>query len=566
MIFNKKLVPLKAHYFLFFAGISPVLPFLPVYARQQGMSTTGIGIIYTVIPFIGLIAKTTSGALSDWLQIHRGMFLSAIILCALGIFSIQFNPAVPQKPSHALAHVELECSASSTSFKYCIPKARCGPNNFLSISGDYTTDCEVMCDIQEKDTMKICDDWNVSSSCRAGELNFTASTILLDYNKRHLCTSFFISNIMVAGEELADITCPTQITINCTMVCDDGRFMNYLHAPLTIPPTTYDELLSHYQFWLYLCAIAIAWCGQAVTIVMTDTISYQLLGWGTLAVISGALIDFFSKGLPEKNYTPAFFLSFVILFFDLLTASRLKVGSNERKKISVGSVIRLICEPRIVLFVFCCIVVGMSTGILLSFQLMFVEDVAFQWDCQFESLKLLQGLILGVQCFLGELPFFFLSGWLIKKLKHASAISLTITVLGFRFIIYYFITNPWFFLPMEVLNGITFGLFYATMTSYASLVAPPGTEATMQGIFGAAFEGIGFSIGGFAGGFLFLELGGAEMFLCIGVFNLIFTSIHIFLVSRFRSEYIITDYSSFSDGYNDSMRPDVACDADSEDF
>ena len=53
------------------------------------------------------------------------------------------------------------------------------------------------------------------------------------------------------------------------------------------------------------------------------------------------------------------------------------------------------------------------------------------------------------------------------------------------------IQNPWLFLPVEVLQGLTFGLFYSTMTSYASVVALPGTEATMQAMVGASFEGLG---------------------------------------------------------------------------
>lgn len=44
---------------------------------------------------------------------------------------------------------------------------------------------------------------------------------------------------------------------------------------------------------------------------------------------------------------------------------------------------------------------------------------------------------------------------------------------------------------MELFQGFTFGIFYATMASYASIVAPPGTEATVQGAVGAVFEGIG---------------------------------------------------------------------------
>lgn len=55
-------------------------------------------------------------------------------------------------------------------------------------------------------------------------------------------------------------------------------------------------------------------------------------------------------------------------------------------------------------------VMGSSLGVLWVFKLMMVEDVALAWDCHFPALKLLQGLVMFMETFVGELPFFFLSG------------------------------------------------------------------------------------------------------------------------------------------------------------
>lgn len=55
-------------------------------------------------------------------------------------------------------------------------------------------------------------------------------------------------------------------------------------------------------------------------------------------------------------------------------------------------------------------VMGASLGILWIFKLMMVEDVAMEWNPDFQALKLLQGLVLAIENFLGEVPFFFLSG------------------------------------------------------------------------------------------------------------------------------------------------------------
>jgi hypothetical protein len=36
---NPHLLPIKAHYFLSSAGFSPILPYMPVYAKQLGKFT-----------------------------------------------------------------------------------------------------------------------------------------------------------------------------------------------------------------------------------------------------------------------------------------------------------------------------------------------------------------------------------------------------------------------------------------------------------------------------------------------------------------------------------------------
>lgn len=61
--------------------------------------------------------------------------------------------------------------------------------------------------------------------------------------------------------------------------------------------------------------------------------------------------------------------------------------------------------------------------------------------------------------------------------------SLVLFTFGVRFLLYSVLTNPWLVLPIELMNGITFGIFYATMASYANIISPPGTEATIQVCF-----------------------------------------------------------------------------------
>lgn len=124
---------------------------------------------------------------------------------------------------------------------------------------------------------------------------------------------------------------------------------------------------------------------------------------------------------------------------------------------------------------------GLLTALMWNFLFWLLEDLAAQQGCDMMSwIKTIEGLVMGIQCLGGELPFFFLSSFILRKIGHINAMSLVLFVSGIRFIYYSLMTNPWWCLPIEFCNGLTFGLFYATMASYASIVAPPGTETTTQ--------------------------------------------------------------------------------------
>lgn len=137
---------------------------------------------------------------------------------------------------------------------------------------------------------------------------------------------------------------------------------------------------------------------------------------------------------------------------------------------------QMILSFRCVIFFIWCILIGLCTALIWNFLFWHLETLS---NCQ-KSMKTLQGVIMAIQCFCGELPFFFFSGWIIKKIGHINAMSLVLFGFGIRFILYSILEDPWYVLPIELLNGITFGLFYAVMASYTNVVASPGTETTAQ--------------------------------------------------------------------------------------
>lgn len=72
-----------------------------------------------------------------------------------------------------------------------------------------------------------------------------------------------------------------------------------------------------------------------------------------------------------------------------------------------------------------------------------------------------------------------------------TAFAISFAIFGFRFITYSIIRDPLWVLPLELLNGMTFGLSYIAGISYSAKIAPRGSEGTIQGLFAMAFQGFG---------------------------------------------------------------------------
>ena len=87
--------------------------------------------------------------------------------------------------------------------------------------------------------------------------------------------------------------------------------------------------------------------------------------------------------------------------------------------------------------------------------------------------------------------FFLILDKFVKRLGHIHCLSLVVASFGVRFLLYSMLENPWYSLPIEILQGPTVALMFVSMVGYAYKIAPTGGEGTMQGVMGGVMEGIG---------------------------------------------------------------------------
>ena len=85
----------------------------------------------------------------------------------------------------------------------------------------------------------------------------------------------------------------------------------------------------------------------------------------------------------------------------------------------------------------------------------------------------------------------WLSGYFIQRLGYVGCLYFALVCYSIRLFVYSIVDNPWVVLTVEPLHCVTFGLMYAAASSYASVIAPAGMAATLQGLIGGIHFGIG---------------------------------------------------------------------------
>lgn len=477
MKINKKLLPIKLHYFLRYAGSAPLVMLVPLMVRSKGLSPQTVGLLWTVLPMVGLITNSICGTLADYLKAYRTVFLASITSLTVGLLAVYWTPAL-----------SITAQASEETFNITLLE-------------------------------------NATLSSRA--LFTNTSTLTME----------------LAG-------------VDPEMTVGEGQV-----APFVLPPGEEASgipeesegvaFLLHYpQFWFIVFALLLKQIGVNTCVMITDSVCFQILGserrlygrqrlWGTIgmgvmAIVSGALVDICSQGLPEKDYLPAVICCIVIMSADFLVVTKMKIPYSTNEKLKLGEVGSVLVQPKVLLFLMTVYVMGASLGITWIFKLMLVEDVAVAWNSDFPALKLLQGLVLGIETF-SEVPFFFLSGMIIEWLGYTGVLIISVLSTGLRCCFYYTVSNPWCFLPIELLNGLSYSVFHSVMGAYASYIAPPGAQATVQSVFSATFY-TGVSTAGFLGGLLYNTQGGSITFLEVGVFDLIYVLVFVllhFLINKY---------------------------------
>ncbi|XP_076043962.1 major facilitator superfamily domain-containing protein 6-like [Oratosquilla oratoria] len=491
---NKDLIAIKLHFFWGLLSIAPLFLFLTLMIRQRGVSPGGIGVMWSVMPIAGLLAGAFLGTVIDYLKIHRFCFIISVLITPVALSVVYWLPHIEGK--------SFEVVNGNLSEKMC--SARNFSDNEAYLHNATSSGVGIL-----------------SSEVSSG--NLTQSVRIIESNQTLDC------------EPHGDVKKNSS----------SGGDLENDELPL-------DELLQTSGFWIIVICILFSNFGYFLSRNMTDAVCFMMLGdkghlyglqrlytsfaWGLSALVTGVLIDVYSASLSYKDYFPAFIMVFVFTVVDLVIAVSMKINVPEKQEdLTAKDFMGVVVRPDNILFFLTSFVAHVALHILAAFHLLLVEDVAKSWNPDFSALRTLQGLIIVVRCFVGELPVFISSGYAIRKMGVPGCLVLVLLCFSARFILYYFITNPWYFLPVEVLHGFNFGLLKAVTTYNANEIAPKGTSTTMLTVLRIT-QFAGKSISGVTGGLIWAFAGGHGTFLIMGLiilgYNVLYLICNLLLQRR----------------------------------
>lgn len=483
MKINYTQLPIKAHYFFFMAAMGPILPFLPVYGKQLGVSPLIMGSITAILPILFLIAKPAFGFVVDYYRAWRKLIFIMLLAVTSGCYIFMyFLPAMPGPllPDHQFQNVS------------CVSLSPCDMDHhasaMVSCNGVKDTTCHW-----------ICKDVNFSTRLSFREIKKEAiilpdTTCLLNINETSLCQVNIMKNY------------------NCNVTCDNFEDSHCLYTSVT--------------FWGFVLLMSLGNIGFNVSNCISDAICFDVLGeggqmgygrqrvWGTIgfgvaAFLAGYTVNLWSQGEIYKSYTPAFLLVLVFTSIDLICCTKLELPLMSGSTSILKDVFMLLKLKPIVIFLFFATLAGILDSFMIYFLFWYLEDLAMATGYM-DEIKLIEGLTVAAETLGSEIIFFSLSGKILKKFGYGYTFTFCFVCYALRLGLISLAPTPWWVLPVEFfMQGPTYALCYTTIVAYASAVAPPGTSATVQGIVAGMDDGLGFAVGSLIGGILYKKVGGA---------------------------------------------------------
>jgi MFS transporter, PPP family, 3-phenylpropionic acid transporter len=209
---------------------------------------------------------------------------------------------------------------------------------------------------------------------------------------------------------------------------------------------------------------------------------YGAAGFAFTTIITGQVIDAIDITVIFIMSAITMLLAFVFCFF-------LKQEAHEKASANTYSNVFEVVQNKSLVFLLCCVfLVSLGATAIWNFYSAYLKEKGASDSLVGYGLSF-QGLC--------ELPIFYLSARIILKLGLRTTFIITVLATVIRMLCYYFIKTPLATLPVELLHGFSWSLFWVVCVEYVNKLVDERWQATGQSLLYAAYFGIGAIAGNY---------------------------------------------------------------------
>lgn len=212
-------------------------------------------------------------------------------------------------------------------------------------------------------------------------------------------------------------------------------------------------------------------------------------GWSLMGIINGYLID----GISMNVIFLLSSISMVFTFVFALLLKKINKDANKKTNADSNSIADLLKNRKLVFILVSIMLVSIGATAIWNFYSIYMKENG--------ATATLVGYGLSFQG-LCELPLFYFSAVIIKKLGLRNTMLLTVFATCLRLLLYSVIKNPQWAIAIELLHGISWSLFWVACVELVNQWVPEERRATGQSLLYASYFGIGAIIGNFWTGYL----------------------------------------------------------------
>ncbi|KAJ2950839.1 hypothetical protein O0L34_g5182 [Tuta absoluta] len=511
---DPELLTVKTFYFFFYSAFGSLFPLMGVYFKQMGMNAGQCGLLIGTRPFVEFLSAPFWGGLADRWQKGR-----TLLLASLGAWVVFTLPLSWVQPG-AVACVQ---PVNATQYRLALPnyddEPMPGTRAFRGPAGTRS----------DGSPLDVSDALNYDPEANANWVTPLHSSIV--YRKPDIQKTFFLLLLLVViGEFFSAPAITLADSAVITLLGEDAD--RYGHQRM-----------------------------------------FGSLGWGLAMFFVGIALDHstaFSShpcGGPqryEKNYTICFATFSVLMSAALITATQIRFkyefapmeaapppppseptheekmqqqlaeqlqlpgldtsaplpkpqpalhpakvfAQTTREMPEWVTVLRQFQNVKAASFLLVAWFMGFGIGLIFTFLFWHLQDIG--------GSPTLFG-VASVINHISEIFAYFFSFKLITQMGHVKVLCLGLAGNVLRFLYISWLSNPWWVLPFEFVQGVTHAAVWAACCSYIAHHSPPGLRSSAQGVLQGLHHGLGRGCGAVIGGIAVAKWGTTRTFAGYGL-------------------------------------------------